>query len=267
MSAPVAARTSRSALRAGAVAHRWGGVVGDSITTFLARCSDDPDCPFHNDGDAEGAFDALMERLDDQPIPTDDGRPDLNLAMALTAAAEAMYVPDRWPTLAEGLAAAEEGDGSGLLALFDSYYQRQDDGSWPNVLEAFQVISCMDDPTRMTVEEEDAASALYREAAPRFAPNTIGGYGCTFFPPSEDPRVAITAKGAGPVLVMGTTGDPATPIEGTRSMADSLEDGRLVVVTAEGHGGYGTSTCATEVIDRYLIDPVANAPEDGTTCD
>ena len=78
---------------------------------------------------------------------------------------------------------------------------------------------------------------------------------------------SITGKGAGPILVMGTTGDPATPIEGTRNMADSLEDGRLVTVTAEGHGGYGTSECATNVIDQYLLDPVGKAPKDGTTCE
>ena len=57
----------------------------------------------------------------------------------------------------------------------------------------------------------------YQQAAPRFAPSTIGAYFCTFFPPSIDPMVTITGKGAGPILVMGTTGDPATPLASTRN--------------------------------------------------
>ena len=48
---------------------------------------------------------------------------------------------------------------------------------------------------------------------------------CTFFPPSDDPRIAVTGAGAGPVLVVGTTGDPATPLAGSQAMADALEGG------------------------------------------
>ena len=61
---------------------------------------------------------------------------------------------------------------------------------------------------------------------------------CTFFPPADDPRVAITGAGAGPIVVCGTTGDPATPLDGTRRMASAIEDGRLVVVEADKHTCY-----------------------------
>ena len=51
-----------------------------TLTTYLAQCSDDPQCAFHNGGDAEGAFDELMESLDEQPIPSVPGRPDVTFS-------------------------------------------------------------------------------------------------------------------------------------------------------------------------------------------
>ena len=119
-------------------------------------------------------------------------------------------------------------------------YKRQD-GTYDNSLEAFQVIYCMDDEERLTVEEDDATAPDFQRVAPRFSPGTTGTYFCTFFPVSTDPRMEITGEGAGPILVMGTTGDPATPLSSTESMAEALEDGRLVVVTADQHTGYGVN--------------------------
>jgi len=237
-----------------------------SIATFLAQCSADADCAFYNDGDAEGAFDALMLQIDENPIPSVPGRPDLSRGMALTGVADAMYSETLWAQLEQALADAQNGDGSGLLALYDDYFQRQPDGTYDNSLEAFQVIVCQDDPSRLTVAEDDSTAYDYNVVAPRFAPGTTGSYFCTFFPEALDPRVAITGIGAGPILVMGTTGDPATPLQSTENMADALEDGRFVIVTADQHTGYGVNQCAYDVIDNYLIDPVANAPEDGFTC-
>ena len=238
-----------------------------SIATFLARCSANSDCLFYNNGDAEGAFDALMLHIDENPLPTVSDRPDLSRGVALTGVANAMYSELLWPQLEQALADAQNGDGSGLLALYDDYYQRQPDGTYDNSHEAFQVIFCQDDPTRLTVEEDNSTAYDYNVAAPRFAPGTTGSYFCTFFPEAIDPRVEITGIGAGPILVMGTTGDPATPLQSTENMADALEDGRFVIVTADRHTGYGVNQCAYDVIDNYLIDPVTNAPEDGFTCE
>jgi hypothetical protein len=115
------------------------------------------------------------------------------------------------------------------------------------------------------VAEEDALAPRFTEAAPRLAPEGIGGsYFCTFFPPSIDPRVDITGSGAGPVVVIGTTGDPATPLDSTRRMADALEDGRLVVVEADQHTGYNVNGCINDLVNDYLVDLVA--PADGTEC-
>jgi pimeloyl-ACP methyl ester carboxylesterase len=235
-----------------------------TLATFLAQCSDNPDCPFNNDGDAEGAFDQLMLKLDEKPLPTAPDRPLLTRGVALQGVAAAMYTDAAWPDLELAIAMAMDGDGTGLLAFWDSYYQRQPDGTWDNALEAFQVIRCMDTDERPTVEEDGAQQPRFNEVAPRFAPGTTGSYFCTFFPETDDPRIAITGEGAGPIVVCGATGDPATPLESTRAMADALEDGRLIIVQANQHTCYGADPCADELIDDYLIN--LNAPPEVTEC-
>ena len=164
-----------------------------------------------------------------------------------------------WPT-------RRDGDGAGLLALYDDYFGRSFDGSYGNDLEAFQAIFCMDTVERLTVEEEDATVAEVLAVAPRVAPGTTGSYFCSFFPATDKPRLEITGKGAGPILVMGTTGDTATPLEGTKAMADALEDGRLVIVEANQHTGYWVNECSAGYVEHYLIDPAGRAPADGSRC-
>ena len=128
------------------------------------------------------------------------------------------------------------------------------------------MIDCMDWAERPTVAEADAEMAALIAAAPRFVPpGSVADYRCTFFPPALDPRVAITGAGAGPIVVIGTTGDPATPLASTRAMADALEDGRLVVVTANEHTGYGQNQCVIDVVNTYLID--LEPPDAEITCE
>jgi pimeloyl-ACP methyl ester carboxylesterase len=237
-----------------------------ALTAFLDDCAADDECAFHNDGDPAAAFDALMASLDAAPVVGAADRPPVNRDIARTAVSVALYSEDFWPTLAESLAAGQAGDGSGLLALFDAYYQREADGTWGNELEAFQVISCIDRPQRPTVAEADAEIAQLVAAAPRFVPpGSSGDYSCTFFPPSPDPRMEITGADAGPIVVIGTTGDPATPLASTRAMADALEDGRLVVVTANEHTGYGRNQCVIDLVNVYLID--LEPPPAETACE
>jgi pimeloyl-ACP methyl ester carboxylesterase len=237
----------------------------ETLTTYLAQCSADSSCAFHNDGDAEGAFDELMGELDENPIPSEPGRPDIARGEALQGVVQAMYSDSFWDQLSDALSDAQDGDGSGLLALYDAYFQRKSDGTWGNELEAFQSISCMDRVQRPTVEEWDAFAPLFNEAAPRIAPGVTGEpYFCVFFPPTIEPRAEITGAGAGPILVVGTTGDAATPLSSTRAMAETLEDGRLVVVTADQHTGYSANECVQDIVHRYLVD--LEVPGDEAEC-
>lgn len=235
-----------------------------SLTTFLDECSADSSCAFHNDGDATGAFDRLMASLDENPLPSANGRPPVGLGVAAIALASAMYSERFWPALERALEDAAAGDGAGLLAFHDAYYERQPDGSYGNLIESFQAINCADEEERPTVEESDAEAERILAVAPRIFPYTTGSYSCTFFPEALDPRVEITGAGAGPIVVVGTTGDPATPLESSRAMADTLEDGRLVIVDANEHTGYRSEECVRDVVHEYLLQ--LTPPDDGFTC-
>ena len=236
----------------------------DSVDTFLAKCSADKACPFSNGGDSAGAFDALMQSLDDKPIPSESGRPDVTRGVAISGVIEAMYSESSWPALEQALADAQQGDGKGLLALYDQYYQRKPDGTYDNSLEAFQVITCMDVVERPTVAEEDATAPQFNAIAPRLSPGTTGSYFCTFFPKTDDPRVKITGAGAGPIVVVGTTGDPATPLASSQNMANDLEKGVLLTVVADQHTGYGVNQCSYDNVDNYLVD--LTVPAKDTRC-
>lgn len=236
-----------------------------ALATFFERCAADEACAFGHDGDPRAAYLDLLESLDAQPITVDPDRPPVNRDVATVATYQAMYSDEFWPAFERALASAQFGDAAGLLELYDGYYRRRTDGTYPNFLEAFQVITCADTPERFTVEEADDQMPALHEAAPTLIPaDSAGSYFCTFFPPARDPRVDITGADAGPILVIGTTGDPATPLASTVALADSLDDGRLVIVDADQHLGYGTSACINDVVNRYLID--LEAPESGTEC-
>jgi pimeloyl-ACP methyl ester carboxylesterase len=241
-----------------------------TLGSFLADCSADVECAFHNGGDAEGAFDALLESLDANPIRTADGRPPLVDGVFEVAVAQALYAENLWPQLAGALAAAQDGDGSGLLQLYDEYYGRAPDGSYGNESEAYFVITCADDPPVEAGSAEarvDAAIAARAEfdAASRI-PYTQAYelVVCASMPDLVTEQVEITGAGAGPVMVVGNTGDPATPYQGSKVMADSLEDGFFVSVEANTHTAYGVSQCAREAIEAYLIEPTA--PDEDIVC-
>lgn len=223
------------------------------FTKFLAQCSANKKCPFYNSGDAEGAFDKLIKELDERPLQMSKTRALVNQAIAYTAVSQAMYSSTMWPELEVALRDAQQGDGAGLMALFDSYYRRTPDGKYGNELEAFNAIMCLDDPGPKTVEETDSYIPKFLEVAPRLGISFTGGYTCVFWPAKKDQRIEITGKGAGPIMVVGTTGDAATPLASSQKMASTLEDGRLIVVSEDRHTGYGANDCVVSAVDKYLI--------------
>ena len=225
----------------------------NEFSKFLTSCSNTPTCAFHNNGNARAAFVQLMSSLDDKPLVVSPDRAPVNVAVLQTAVAMAMYSSTMWPQLEDALASAQRGKGEGLLELFDNYYQRGVDGTYGNELEAFLAISCLDDPGPKSVEESDKYTPQFIEAAPLLYPGFVGGYVCVFWSAPADRRIEITGKDAGPILVIGVTGDAATPLSSTRKMAASLEEGRLIVVEANRHTGYGVNACVTDSTDDYLI--------------
>jgi pimeloyl-ACP methyl ester carboxylesterase len=235
------------------------------FNTFLAECSANTSCAFHNDGDAEGAYDALLAQVDESPIPGPEGRAGVNQEVVVLAAIQAMYTDRRWPALERALADATAGDGAGLLAFFDSYYQTgTQDGSVSDTIESLQVITCADESERLSVEEADDLAADLIGIAPRLFPYTTASYTCGFFRPSADPRAEITGERAGPIVVIGTTGDPSTPLASSAAMADALEEGVLVTVEANRHTAYRSGNCINDIVHQYLI--WLEVPEPDSRC-
>ena len=237
-----------------------------TFATFLAQCSADPACAFHNGGDAEGAFDALAAAADAAPVPTEAGRPPVTQGVLYTAVSDAMYSQGSWGQLEQALADLQAGDGRGILDLYDDYYGYEGGGEWDDSLEAYFAIGCLDDPGSTGPADLYSHEDEFAAAAPRLGRGwmlelTI----CSVWPEPPAPPVVITGAGAGPIVVVGTTGDPATPLQSTRNMADALEDGRLVVVTADQHTGYGLNSCVDGAVEGYLLDP-ASPPQDELNC-
>ncbi len=213
---------------------------------------------------------ALLDRLDAEPLETSSSGRKLTQSLALTGIVLPLYSKDGWPALTSALAAAEEGDGSELLALADGYNERDSSGHYGTTTHSQRVISCLDDRQRPTLEETRKRLPRFEQVSPVFGAflgwDTAGW--CHDWPvPGQHDTPEVSAPGAAPVLVVGNTGDPATPYEGARRMADELGNDVGVVLTwkGEGHGAYGSgSDCVDSTVDAYLLK--GTVPKDGKTC-
>ena len=235
-----------------------------TFNTFLKRCAGDRSCAFYNNGDPAGAYDALVRAVDANPVYVTEGRTPVDQAVLETAVSQSMYDSATWFMLEQGLADLQNGDGTRILQLNDDYFRRNPDGTYPNLLEAFIAITCLDDPGETTIEEVDANVHLYIEAAPRLGAGSARGYTCPLWPVRGPGRIQITGKGAGPIVVVGTTGDAATPLGGSRQAAEALEEGHLITVVANQHTGYNANTCVNNAVEDYLV--MLKVPDDGLRC-
>jgi pimeloyl-ACP methyl ester carboxylesterase len=212
----------------------------------------------------------LLRRIDTQPLPTGTPGRKLTQTLAATGIILPLYSKDSWPTLTSALDAAERGDGSELLALADGYNERDTSGRYGTTTHAQRVISCLDDRQRPTAATTKKLLPEFEKISPVFGTflgwDTAGW--CHDWPvPGQHDTPEVSAPGSAPVLVVGNTGDPATPYEGARRMADELGKGVGVMLTwrGEGHGAYGSgSDCVDSTVDAYLLD--GSVPKDGKVC-
>jgi hypothetical protein len=89
---------------------------------------------------------------------------------------------------------------------------------------------------------------------------------CSVWPvPPVAPVGRLTAPGAPPILVIGTTRDPATPLGQARSLARALERGQLLVAAGEQHTSFNNGNgCVDASVTRYLVS--RDLPRAGTRC-
>jgi pimeloyl-ACP methyl ester carboxylesterase len=234
------------------------------LQQMLDDCAKKTTCAFHHDGNPMPAYDALMAKLTANPLPSAGGRPAVGPGIALYGVVSGLYVKEYWPLVTQALAAAERGDGSKLLALYDAYVERLPSGTWTNSFEDLIAINCLDDPGPKDPAFPDTYAAELRTLSPHFGDWAAYSYNCIYWPVPQKTPLKLTGAGAGPIVVVGTTGDPITPIESTKNMASALEGGVLVTVEAEQHTGYMVNDCIDTAVDTYLID--LTPPKAGLVC-
>jgi pimeloyl-ACP methyl ester carboxylesterase len=226
-----------------------------ALENFADACDEDADCILRDLGPTIEVFRSLEAEIADVgSFPVDGGR-QLTQGEFVLAALTSLYSVESWPILAEGLFVADTlGDGTILQFLADSYLDRQPDGSYTNAGEANRFINCADDPNRLTLDDTRTAVASSAAQSVYFDDFFRSNTGCVFTPEARDPLLLGPAEGAPPILVIGNTGDPATPYQWSVALAESLSSGVLYTVEAEGHTAYGSFDCLEEDVTSYLVD-------------
>ena len=208
----------------------------------------------------------LLASLDQNPLSVGDRR--LTEGNAFYGVALPLYNRDYWVLLSQALKAAFGGDGSALLRLSDAYASRNPDGSYAdNSLEAFYAISCLDNPSYLTPAQAERQTALFQKVSPTlgdaFDWSQVGCVGQVA--KSHEKPLTIDGAGAAPIVVVGTTRDPATPYAWAKALASQLDSGVLVSRDGDGHTGYHSGNpCVDRAVESYLVD--GKVPQDGLSC-
>ncbi len=241
---------------------RWDELLSGQAAGFeaaLAALLQDCDrtrCAFRRvvAGDLGAAYDALAARVDRRPLGVGDRR--LGPGEFSTGVGAGLYDREQgWPAVAAGLAAAQEGDGRPLLALADAYLERTADG-YSSTIEANAAVNCLDREWPRDPEEHAALAARLDAQFPRFGA-AIGwsGLPCGSWPVPPAPVTVAPPAGAPPVVVVGTTRDPATPYAWAVRLAQRLPGSVLLTRDGDGHTAYGADApeCLRRPVDQYLL--------------
>ncbi|WP_371669256.1 alpha/beta hydrolase [Streptomyces sp. NBC_00289] len=241
-----------------------------ALDNFAEDCtSKAEDCPVGDSAqNVKDRIAKLLKDLDSKPIPGVFPRL-LTESAATGGIAQALYSKDFWAYLTEGLEQAYDGDGRVLMLLSDSMNGRNENGEYSNITAANVSINCADDKPRYTADFVEGRLPEFRAASPLF-----GDFLAWSLVSCTDWAVAgaadhpdVSAPGAAPILVVGNTGDPATPYEGARKMVDALGKGVGVELTykGQGHGAYDSKNkCVQAAVNGYLLD--GKVPAAGTVC-
>ncbi|MEU5339367.1 MULTISPECIES: alpha/beta hydrolase [unclassified Streptomyces] len=245
-----------------------------AFESFAKDCVQESDCPLGGAGTTTEQvgknLKAFFRQLDGAPIEAGDadGRK-LGEALATTGVIAAMYDEGSWPQLRDALdMAMKDKDGAGLLALSDSYYERDSDGKYENLMFANAAVNCLDLPAAFSSPEEvKEALPSFEQASPVFGESLAwASLNCAYWPVKATGEAhTIEAKGAAPIVVVGTVRDPATPYRWAQALAAQLSSGTLLTYDGDGHTAYGRgSACIDSAINDYLL--AGTPPKDGKRC-
>jgi pimeloyl-ACP methyl ester carboxylesterase len=245
--------------------------VERALTAYLRSCATDDDCPLgQTEAEVRSTLTNLLAVIDATPLRTDDEARPLTQSLAVLGIVLPLYLsPDEGYLLLNlSLERALAGDGSALQLLADEYLRRNSDGTFKgNMNEVNAGVNCVDRTWDKDITVIEAGIPAFEAVSPVFGPYLgWSGLVCAQWPIPPTAPAPVTAAGAAPILVVGTTGDLATPYEWAESLAGQLESGVLLTYDGAGHTAYRKgSDCIDDAVDAYLID--GTAPEDGLRCE
>jgi pimeloyl-ACP methyl ester carboxylesterase len=236
-----------------------------ALRAYVANCVDSGSCFLGATVD-EGItrIQQFLSDVDAHPLPTQGDR-ELTVGNAVYGIITPLYERQYWNLLTLSLRQAFGGDGSSLLLLADAYAMRNPNGTYASSLvEANYDINCLDDPTSIPMSQVPDEIPAFEKASPTFG--AIFAYGLTtcsgFTPRSTVPVPHNAAEGAPPLLVIGTTRDPATPLRWAVALAKQLSSAILVTRDGDGHTGYHSENpCVDATVEDYLIDGTVPAAD------
>ncbi|MFK0157886.1 alpha/beta hydrolase [Streptomyces sp. NPDC090493] len=241
-----------------------------ALDNFAEDCtSKTTECPIGDTPqDVKDRIAGLLADLDRKPIPGILPR-QLTQSAATNGIAQSLYSKDFWEYLTEGLEEAYDGDGKILMLLSDSMNGRSENGEYSNITAANIAVNCADEKPRYTADYVQQKLPEFRAASPLFGDYLAWGMvSCTDWAvPGAADHPDVSAPGAAPILVVGNTGDPATPYEGAKKMVDALGKGVGVELTykGQGHGAYDSKNkCVQGAVNGYLLE--GTVPRAGSVC-
>ena len=236
----------------------------NAFVDYLDSC-DSGQCElFASRADLESAMERITALAESEQHVSSDGRTFTSAVLRIAIAAN-LYDEGLWGALDDVLDPTVDSDETvnRAFAVADEYYGRDSDGTYSgqNAIEAFVAVSCADYGGVVEPDRVAALQAEMLEVAPLTgARNLVPDYMCAFWP-TEPTRsfTPVSAPDSPDILVVGTTGDPATPFEGAEAVAAQLEHGVLVSVWGTNHVAAGRNTCVIGAYDRYLLEGIARS--------
>lgn len=234
-----------------------------AFDNFARWCARTPQrCPIAPD--ARAAITAELDRARSSPVRGAGDRA-ATAGWIFYAVISSLYTETGWQQLAQAIANLRRGDPRAVFELADEYTGRDSEGRYSNLFDANLAVNCADAADVPSIERIRELQSEWRDRYPLFGPAlAVGLLACATWPGQRDPYPTGPAVGAPPVLIIGTTGDPATPYEQTPKLAEMLQVGRVLTWEGEGHTAYPQTPCVVQIVDRYLID--LTVPPDGQRC-
>jgi pimeloyl-ACP methyl ester carboxylesterase len=234
-----------------------------ALTAFADWCADRNCSLGRTREEVLAAVQGFVTRLDGQSLRV--GQRELTQQLGVAGIVYVLYASaEEYKYLLLALDnAINKGDGTVLLRLADQLSERNAKGEYGQLNFAFPAVRCLDEPDRGVQGEIDLARAAAAQApvlGPVIGPDLV----CALWPVPAVAQRRLEGAGAAPIVVLGNTGDPATPYEYAVSMAQQLKSGVLVTYRGQGHTSYGKSECVQRLVVGYFAQ--GTVPEDGTTC-